>query len=100
MSDVQVGFEESFDGASTGIDTDRHGAEDSGDGDSVSWFTDIDKFIIETDRDGVRSLTVGDDVYYQFGNFGEGEPGVSWRRTICLSSNSLLLWMSSIISRL
>ena len=70
MSYVQVSFEKSFDGSSTGTDTNWDGAEYSCDRDSVTGLGNVDKFIVEANRDGMRRLTIWNDVCCESLGFG------------------------------
>jgi hypothetical protein len=62
VKDVDVGLEERLDDSLLRVEADGDGAEDTGDGDTVSGFDGVDKLVVKTKRHSVRGLTVGNGV--------------------------------------
>lgn len=48
MNDIDVGLEEGFDGSLSWVDANGDRTENTSNEDPVSWFGQVDKFIIDT----------------------------------------------------
>jgi hypothetical protein len=62
MDDIDIGLEEALERSLTRIDADRDASEDTSQNESVAGFRNIDEFIVDTQRDGVRCLTIRDRI--------------------------------------
>jgi hypothetical protein len=62
MDYIDIGLEEGFDGSLSRIDPYRNRSENTSDQYSVSWFRQINQFIVDTKRDSVGSLSIWDSI--------------------------------------
>jgi len=58
MDDVDIGLEEGFDGSLTWIDPYRDRSENTSDQYSVSGLGQVDQFVVDTQRNGMRRLSI------------------------------------------
>lgn len=63
MENIDVRLEEGFDHSLARVESNGNRSEDTSDRYSVSGFDSIDKFIVKTKGDSVRSLTIRYRVY-------------------------------------
>jgi hypothetical protein len=98
VHDVEVRLKEGLDDSLTRVEANGDRAEDAGEGNAVAGLDEVDEFVIEAERDGVRGLAIGDGICERYGSITSREqeecvcararseakdlPGVSWRRTI------------------
>jgi hypothetical protein len=62
VDNIDIGLEQGFDGSLSWIDSNGDRSENTSNQYSVSWFRQVDKFVIDTQGDSVGSLTIGDSI--------------------------------------
>jgi hypothetical protein len=63
VDNIDIGLEQGFDGSLSWIDSNGDRSENTSNQYSVSWFRQVDKFVIDTQGDSVGSLTIGNSVW-------------------------------------